>query len=295
VTVWRIRRATEDDAAALVALCHAAVGLDDYVPSFVDDFLETGVIFVAEESAAPIGMMVYHDLPDGSAWLHAARTHPDWRQRGVATALMASCERLARERGRTAIRLWAEAANVASVTANRKVGFVERARFTRMRIPAGRAEGAPILTRMSWDARSRSGVQKSPLLRRAAGYVFHDFYFLRLDRANGERLAREGALWRFGRNGVSVSEDYEEAWGKDLQIQPLFGDLDEILRACPAIAAARGADRVESFLPHDAAFLDAARHAGFDSMEWGQEAILFEKTPAPSLPSRRRRRPQRPG
>ena len=98
-------------------------------------------------------------------------------------------------------------------------------------------------------------------------------------RTFSERLARERALWRFGANGLSMSEDYEEAWGRDLQIQPLFGDLDGILRACPAIAAARGAERVESFLPHDTAVLAVARGCGFEPMEWGREAILFEKVP----------------
>jgi len=280
-SVWAIRRATREDKDALVALCREAVGPDDYVPALVDDFLETGVVFLAEEPRQAVGMMIYHEVPDGSAWLHAARTHPDRRQQGVATALMASCERLARERGRTAIRLWAAASNLASVTANRKYGLEERARFTRMRVPARAAGGSPALERIALDPRTWSAIAASRILRRAAGYVFHDFYFLRFDRPNAERLAREGALWRLGSNGLSLSEDYEDAWGKDLQVQPLFGDLAGILRSCPAIAAARGADRVETFLPHDPAFLQTAREAGFEPMEWGQEAILFEKIPAP--------------
>ena len=277
--MWTIRRATTEDGAVLVALCQEAVGPEDYVPAFVDEFLQTGVVFLAEASGNAVGMMVYHDVPDGSAWLHAARTHPEFRKRGVATALMASCERLARERERTSMRLWAEASNVASVAANRRYGFAERARFTRMRIPAAGADDAPLLEEMSWTADVLSAIESSTILPRAAGYVFHDFYFLPLVRANGERLARERALWRFGANGLSMSEDYEEAWGRDLQIQPLFGDLDEILRACPAIAAARGAERVESFLPHDTAVLAVARGCGFEPMEWGREAILFEKVP----------------
>ena len=275
--MWTIRPATSLDRAGLVALCRAAVGADDYVPDFLDAFLATGVVLVAASADRIVGTMVYHDVPDGSAWLHAARTHPSARRQGVATALMAECEGLARRRRRTSLRLWASVDNTASVSANRKYGFEERARFTRMRIAAGRAGVSPPMEPLRPGAEVWSALDASPILRKSRGYLFHDFYFLPLDRANAARLAREGALLGFRGNAVAVSEDYEEVWGKDLQIQPLFGDIPTILGACPSIAAARGADRVESFLPHDPEILGMARQAGFAPMEWGQQAILFEK------------------
>lgn len=273
--MFTIRRAAAQDRDDLAELCLASVGPDDYVPDFLEDFLATGVVFVAEDEDRLVGMMVYHDVPDGSAWLHAARTRPDYRRRGVATGLMKACEDLAASRHRTAFRLWASADNVASVTANRLYGLKERARFTRMRIPAAPG-AAPHLAAFDLDS-DWPALEDSPILRKSAGYVFHDFYFLKMDRANAARLASEGALLRFGGNVVSVSEDYEDAWGKDLQVQPLLGDAEAILRACPALAAARGADRVESFLPHDLDLLTAAQRAGFAFMDWGQQAILFEK------------------
>ncbi len=281
--MWTIRRAGTEDRGALVELCHESVGPDDYVPAFLDEFLATGVVFEAEESGRPIGMMVYHDVPDGSVWLHAARTRPDRRQQGVATALMASCEGLARERGRTALRLWAAASNEASVSANRKYGFEERARFTRMRAPA--EPGRPEVELRPLDpVREWTFLASSPLLSRTAHYVFHDFYFLPLSRGTADRLAREGALWRMGDSAVSLSEDFEEAWGRDLQVQLLAGDPQSILRAAPAIAAQRGAERVESFLPHDPALLETARAEGFSFMDWGQEAVVFEKPLRASSP-----------
>lgn len=261
---------------ALVALCRESMGPDDYVPAFVDDFLRTGVVFLAETSGSPVGMMVYHDVPDGSVWLHAARTHPAWRQRGVATELMAACERLALERRRTALRLWAAASNEASVTANRKYGFEERARFTRMRIPASPTRFETRLEPLNL-AKDWALVEGSPLLRQGRGYVFHDFYFVPLTRTNAEWLARDKALWRWDSQVVALSEDYEDASGRDLQIQALAGDPAAILRAAPGIAGARGADRVETFLPHDPRLLETARQAGFDFMDWGQEAVVFEK------------------
>lgn len=275
--MWTTRRATQVDRVRLVDLCRVAIGRDDYVPAFLDEFLRTGVVFVAEDGGQVIGMMVYHDVPDGSAWLHAARTHPDYRRQGVATDLMAASERLALQHRRSALRLWAAASNRASVEANRKYGFVERARFTRMRATApGSAESVRV-TPIRLDAGTWSLIANSPLLRMTATYLFHDFYFLPLTRANARWLARGRALWRLGTNGISLSDDYEEPSGKDLQVQLLFGEPAVILAAAPAIARARGATRVETFLPHDSGILETARLAGFEAMEWGQEAILFER------------------
>lgn len=274
--MWPIRRATAADVAALAALCRAAVGPDDYVPAFLEAFLRTGVILLAEEGGRVVGMVVYHDVPDGSAWLHAARTHPDHRRRGVATALMAECETLSRQRGRSSMRLWANADNLASVHANRKYGFRERARFTRMRLDVRGGPGADVLEPLG-AAEAWPLVAGSPLVRKGGGYVFHDFYFLPVVRATVRALASEGALWGFREHVVSVSPDFEDPRHEGLQIQVLAGDPSSILRAIPAFARGRGAIRVESFLPHDPAVLRSARRAGYALMDWGQEAVLFEK------------------
>ncbi len=274
--MWTTRRATAADLGALNALCASAVGPDDYVPMFLEEFLRTGVVLVAEEADEVIGMVVYHDVPDGSAWLHAARTRPDYRRKGVATDLMTGCEALSRRRHRSSMRLWANADNVASVRANRKYGFRERARFTRMRRSIGRGAGGvrlePLQAREGWAL-----LADSTLVRQGGGYVFHDFYFLPVTQASMRLLATDKALWGFRGNVLSVSEDFEDPAHRALQVQLLAGDPSELLRAIPSVARARGADRVESFLPHEPSLLRSARRAGFDLMDWGQEAVVFEK------------------
>lgn len=274
--MWSTRQATRADLPALTELCLASVGPDDYVPAFLERFLRDSVTLIAADADRVVGMMVYDDIPDGGAWLHAARTHPDHRRQGVAKALNAACENLARARGRSCLRLWAEARNTASVAASKAAGFEERARFTRMRIAAAPSASGPSPEPVDL-ARDWPAIESSPLLKAAAGYVFHDFYFLPLTRRNAALLVREGALHRFGGSIVAVSEDFEDAWGKDLQIQLVAGDVPTILRAAPAIARGSGADRVESFLPHRPELLEAARESGYGFMEWGQEAVLFEK------------------
>ncbi len=274
--MWSTRRATLEDRDALSELCAASVGPDDYVEDFLEEFLKTGVVWVADHDGRTIGMVVYHDVPDGSAWLHAARTLPAYRRQGVATALMAQCEALARRRDRKAMRLWANADNEASVRANTKYGFHERARFTRTRL--GVARDGPHLT---LEPLTGSGAWRlmrgSRLLAMGGGYLFHEFYFVPVTLDTTRRLGAGRALWRFGENVVSLSEDFEDPSGGAIQLQLVAGNAAQILAAVPAIARARGAVRVESFLPRDPALLRAARRAGFALMGWGQEAVLFEK------------------
>ncbi len=274
--MWATRPATPADLPALRQLCIASVGPDDYVLGFLKRFLRDSVTFLALDGATRVGMMVYDDTPGGGVWLHAARTHPAYRRQGVATSLNAACEALARSRGRRALRLWASASNTASVAAAQGSGFGERARFTRMRleVPKG-TRGVrldPIDLAKDWPA-----ARASPLLALGRGYLFHDFYFLPMTGANARWLARHDALWRLGTSLVSLSDAYEGLRGKDLQIQLVAGDPAALLGAAARIAKGRGAERVESFLPHDAALLALARDAGFDFMDWGREAVLFEK------------------
>lgn len=274
--MWPVRRATPADVPSLRELCVAAAGSDDYVLVFLDRFIRGSTTFIAIDETRPVGMMVYDDTPGGGVWLHAARTLPEYRRQGVATALNAACAALARSRGRDSLRLWASASNTASVAATRRSGFEERARFTRMRLEVPKGTRSVRLhaldLAMAWPI-----LQASPLLKLGRGYVFHDFYFLPMTRPNARWLARHDALWRLGSSVVSLSDDYEGLRGKDLQVQFLAGDPATSLRAAGRIAKGRGAARVESFLPHDPALLDLAREAGFDFMGWGREAVLFER------------------
>ncbi|OGS48416.1 MAG: hypothetical protein A3K68_01365 [Euryarchaeota archaeon RBG_16_68_13] len=78
--------------------------------------------------------------------------------------------------------------------------------------------------------------------------------------------------------GLVVLSEVTEAFRQEiLEIFPLLGEPAEILSAGPRIAAALGRERLEIFLPRDAALLEAAEAAGFEPMAWGREAILSEK------------------
>ncbi len=272
---WDVRRASLHDRDALAALCAATVGPDDYVIGMLEGMILRGVVHVALDGDRIVGMMHYTETIDHSGWLGAARTHPDYRRKGVASALMRSFAGLASRSRIPALRLWSSARNKAGNSAAVACGFAEVARFTRIRrkTAPGPARAVPL----AFDPAIVEEVSASPLLGRANGYVPYDWYFVALSPANVHLLASAGAFHRVagGLAVFSVHPETEEA--KALELGLVAGDAAKILRAMPSAARALGYREVHSFLPHDEEVLEAARAAGFENEEWGQEAVLLER------------------
>lgn len=273
---WTVRRASLHDKPALEDLCRVAVGEDDYVLPLLRHLILRYVTYVALDGDRVVGMMIYHEVLDGSAWLSAARTHPEYRRKGVAMELVRALEGLARMKGLHAVRLWTSASNAAGVASFTKAGFREVARFTRMWAKASRASKKVSLRPLRFDEDLWARLESSEVLRKANGFVSFDYEFLHVTRSTAHALANLGVLLGWRGNGLLASDVPEESEAA-IEIEPLFGRLDEILRAAPGIAKARGKTHVETFLPHDPSILSAARAAGFEPMSWGQEAILSEK------------------
>src|SRR3972149_2092457 len=139
--MWSVRRASLRDKPALAALCRAAVGPDDYLLAYLD-----------------------HALPDGSAWLSAARTHPEFQRKGVARALIRAVESLAQRSGRTALRLWTEVTNEAAIATFQATGFREVARFGR-RMARAAATEPPKLEPFLANEDLWSSLDASPILK----------------------------------------------------------------------------------------------------------------------------------
>jgi len=276
-TVWRTRRASIQDRDALASLCRSAVGPDDYILRVLDDLLLRNVTFVALDDDRIVGSMTYREVFDGSAWLSAARTHPRYRRKGVALALVRALEGVARMKGLHALRLWSSASNRAGVAAFTRAGFREVARFDRIVSDAARSPTRVSLARIALTEDTWSRIEGSPLLARTNGYVAHEWAFVPLDRANAHYLSNRGALWGWGANAVILA-DASETFGDDvLEMSPVHGDLRAILREAPRIARGRERGRVESFVPHDEGTLRIAADAGFAPGSWGKEAILCER------------------
>lgn len=275
---FAVRRAEPADRPDLEALCRAAVGKDDYVITYLDRILARDTGYVALEGARIVGLMTYEAQRDGSAWLGAARTHPDARRKGVATALTAALEERARADGRTATRLWSEAMNAPAQAAVRKAGYRELGRFARLSTLTSAEKGEPGATRAGFDDRLLEDVLRSRVLSLSDYYVALDFGFIALRRKVLEMLVEQGLVWRETRTVFTFLPSLDDPFGPYAHTAVLAGDVTAALLMARGLAASVGAENMGTFLPKDRQILEAAHAAGFELGEWGQDAVLFEKT-----------------
>ncbi|MBA1158105.1 GNAT family N-acetyltransferase [Microvirga mediterraneensis] len=127
-----IRLAQLDDLAAVEAIVQAAYSpyipiigqrpgpmLDDYAALIAKRCVH---VLVAEKEVAGILVLV---PDDGAMLLDNVAVHPDRHGRGYGRALIAFAERLARERGFKAIRLYTNEAMSENIRLYERLGFLE--------------------------------------------------------------------------------------------------------------------------------------------------------------------------
>jgi len=284
---WEIRRASLHDVDDLASLCKAAVDPEDYVIEHLEDLVLLGVVHVALDDDRIVGMMHYSPTIDGNAWLGAARTHPRYRRRGVASALIQSFVGLAARSRVHALRLWSSASNPTGMASVKASGFREVARFSRVIRPTDK--GSPVVP-LPFDMDLVRDVADSAILRLCNGYVPYGRYFVALTPANVHLLASAGAFYRVAGGITVVSRHPEEDSEESIEFGLVVGDAAKVLRGIPAAAGRLGALTVASFLPHDPKLLEAARKAGFEIVPWGKEAVLFERSVEVGPTSYRKRR-----
>lgn len=287
---WRTRRASLRDKPVLADLCRASVGPDDYVLEYLEDLLLRAVTYVALDGDRIVGMMTYSEVFDGSAWLGQARTLPEYRQRGVAASLTEALEGLARMKGLHALRLLTEATNRAGVASFQKMGFREVARFARMGADASARPTRARIERKTPSEELWTSLAASPIVRQGSGYVGYEYVFVPLNRGNFHYLANLGDLWGWDGIVLLIAEAGATFPGPLLNVSPLAGDARTFFRELPALAKARGAPRVETFVPHDRELIGIAAGEGLEPASWGQEAILAEKLLSGATVARRTRK-----
>lgn len=282
---WTIRRASLEDLDALAGLCRAAEGEDDYALRYLRPAVLRRTTHLAlDREDRTVGMMVYHPCIDGAAWLSIARTHPDVRRQGVATALIESFADLARAAGVPALRLWTEARNRGGIASSLSAGFREIGRFSRLVAPAarGRTKAAP---RRADDALWQA-VEGSPIVAKGGGYVAHEWTFVPASRPVARAVAALGLFWGWEGNllAVEAPDPIEEA----ISVTLWAGEPQDLFAEACRQAAAAGRRHVGTFVPHDRDLLAEGRRAGFVEESWGREAVLFERTVTPARTGRTR-------
>ncbi len=274
--MWLTRVATMNDRDAIRKLCIATAGPDDYVLLMLDDLIQRSSTIIAQDGAKVIGTITYRRQMDGSAWILSARTHPRYQRKGVAASIIRSCEYIAGKEGTHPLRLWTESDNVAGKAAFMKMGFREVGRFTRMSAPPAIGALDEDMFVLGYSERLWAMIKASESMSKSNFYLNHGAGFIKLTHGIFKTLVDQGYVYGWGAN-VAVMSEHMFSGMKTLEAQVLMGTPLDALKDLRMIAKANNMDVVRTFLPHDAGGIKAAKDAGFELIDWGNEAILCEK------------------
>ena len=271
----RVRGARPADLPTVAALCRRTVGVGDYVLFDLAATLRAGGVLLAVDHGRAVGMMDTAPTADGALWLSKARTDPAWQRKGVARAVIGAAVERARRRGLGALRLWTNADNASGNIASRKAGMWEVARF--FGAMARPLREVPRSTEAASRSQVGATVLSSPVLADGKGYVPADWHFVRWSR----RLLRHPSMEivREHRGAVLASRalarrSFPYGW---FAFAVLRGPVTAALREGRRIAGAMEADRAFVYLPARPAYRRASRAAGFETLDWGTEAVVYER------------------
>jgi len=129
-----VRRARSSDRKAVFRFCAKTWSWGDYVPKVWDKWLKekNGRVFVATIDGVPVGISHLTIDKPHEAWLSGARTAPNYRRMGVATAITKKCLEYAAQKGAKVARLATESHNVAAKAVLQRLGFQPIAEFVEM-------------------------------------------------------------------------------------------------------------------------------------------------------------------
>lgn len=108
-----IRPAQQSDKEVVLKFCEHTFDWGDYIPQVWDRWLpeRQARLFTATLNDKPVGIMRVCLQKPSEAWLQAARTDPQYRRRGVATALTDACLQWAVKREAEIVRLGTDSDN----------------------------------------------------------------------------------------------------------------------------------------------------------------------------------------
>lgn len=197
-----VRRARPQDRKALLEITSHTWGGHDYIPLFLDEWLESPGFWVGELEGRVVGCGKLTQLSPGEWWLEGLRVTPRQRRRGVGVALSMAVLRRALQRRASSVRLATAGVNRESLRIIGQMGMRRIASLQyfggrpRLRLPAPESLVVPCL------GEALAYVRESAEYRCTRGLLGHTWRFRRLDRPYLLELHRAGRVCALRRDGA---------------------------------------------------------------------------------------------
>jgi len=285
-----IRPAQQSDREAVFKFCEHAFDWGDYVPDVWDMWLneQHSRVFTATLDNAPVGIMRVAMKKPGEAWFQAARTHPNHRRMGIATALVEACCEWARNNGAKAVRLSTDSDNYAAQEVLKRLGFIRMSDFIIMKCerPRPQEAGKCRWARKGDVERIWKFLAGSEVFKASAGLYTVLFIWMTLDKKDLNRFVTSGkAIIHQGEDVVDglilIDETVRDVWdNKPIQTSYIDGErraIFEMMKLVKTYAHTEDFETVYAFACNTPSVVKALTEAGFSRDDQNTE-FIYHKT-----------------
>ena len=242
---------------------------------------------MATVNGMPVGIAhVSLDKPE-EVWLRAARTDPNYRRIGVATAITEKCLKFAKQKGAKVAQLATQSNNVAVQAVLEKIGFKPVAEFVEMKnekLADEQSEGSRWVEQNEAEA-VWSYLQGSKCYRKSAGLYTIMFHYFSLDKQDLKRfIAEHKAIVHERRRSkvdglILIDDSTAKQWReRSLQTCYLDGNQDavaDMMKFVENYSKATKVRKIYGFTVNIESLRAALEKLGFEPPEWVD--IVYEK------------------
>ncbi len=292
---FTFRKITQDDKAAVTALCSKIWDGDDYLPKRFDSWVaeKSGCFTACLHEGKIVGLGKLSFLAPGHAWLEGLRKDPDAQVKGVGTAYSRyALGQLRALDGIKSVRFSTYVRNAESKSLNEKLGFVTiEIHSLKSKKLAAQADNPPqraALDKSGYAMRKIIDPEESIARMRLQGW-FENFIcfswkaYPSTEPALVEKLMAGGihyeALDSQGRSCGSIWYNDDSA-ERHIKIVGLQADSAEAAQALLAAAedacALAGYDYIEALVPPQKKLMEFFAAAGYESWEQENDFCIYE-------------------
>jgi len=283
-----VREAKPEDKEAVLEFCQKTWEWGDYIPEVWDKWIKdpNGKTFVGLIDGKPVGNTNVTILKEGEAWLRGARTHPEYRRRGVNKAITIKCLEFAAEKGAKIARLVTDSTNLPAQKALEKLEFKPVAKFIEWeneRIEAKPYKFSKLAKKEDLD-RIWSYLENSECFRRCHGLYIKLYTWISLDRKTLEEFIVSDRCIKAEVGGEILGltlfdDEVSREWRENsIQICYIDGNFEsavDMLKFLITICKERGIKKIYAFSCDYTPIVRAFERLGFKREE--HEEIVYEK------------------